>query len=180
MLKKHSNPKVEELAATYRRLYAEVYSPLLDQMSEVSKQTITDLEDAVDLGFLCREIEHLLDDLRKEVKARHVRIARLIALDIINQVTGTDDDPLVRGQYATGTPDVKPTPKIPRKETQEYQDLCKALGIPPELAVEGFVQFHYPKLVEYCAKLAADGKRMPKGLGESEAKITTIFRRLKA
>lgn len=183
----HPNPAVEALAKTYRNLYREVYQPLMDQLSHVSREAMKipnkgiSTEDAVDLGFLCREIENLFDECRKEAKARHERIARLIAQDLVDKVmSGSEvDDPLVRGLYASGSPNVGVTPKVPKKGTQGYFDLCKHLGIPIDLANRGLVVFHYPLLVELCTELAQEGKPMPPGLVGSASKVTTTFRKLR-
>ncbi len=186
----HPNPFVESVANTYRHLFKEIYRPLLDQLSDVSKEAdkIRDkgisIEDAVDLGFLCREIEKLFDESRKEVKARHERIARRIATLLVNKLledpeSVEDDDVLVRGLYASGTPDVGVAPSVPRKGTQGYMDLCEHFGIGPELAKQGLVVWHYPQLAEYCTKLASEGKPIPPGIDGNATKITTIFRRLR-
>lgn len=186
----HPNPAVEAVAKTYRRLYSEVYKPLMDQLSDVSKEAMKipgkgiSTEDSVDLGFLCREIENLFDECRKEVKARHERIGRLIATSLVNMLledpdSVEDDDVLVRGLYASGSPNVGVTPKVPRKGTQEYFDLCEYLGIPVDLANRGLVVFHYPLLAELCTELANEGKLMPPGLGGSVSKVTTTFRKLR-
>ena len=186
----HPNPVVEDVAKTYRHLYREVYQPLMDQLSHVSREAMKipnkgiSTEDAVDLGFLCREIENLFEECRKEVKARHERISRFVATSLVNMLledpeSVEDDDVLVRGLYASGSPNVGVTPKVPKKGTQEYFDLCEYLGIPVDLANRGLVVFHYPLLAELCTELANEGKPMPPGLGGSVPKVTTTFRRLR-
>lgn len=175
----HPAPLVESVAKTYRRLFNEIYRPVLDQMMDVSKKAEElSLEDAVDLGFLCRELYNQFDELRKEVKARQEKIGRFIATALVNQlVSGSDEDVFVRGIYASGTPDVGVVPKLPKKGTQEYMDLCEHFGITSELAQRGLVVWHYPQIAEYCTELAKEGKKMPPGVDGNATKLATIFRR---
>lgn len=181
---KHPNPFVELLAKTYRKLFND-YRTLLDQLSDVTKEADKirykeiSIEDAVDLGFLCREIENQFDESRKEVKARHEKISRHIATLLVNEMLSGADDVIVRGLYASGTPDVGVAPTVPRRATQEYMDLCEHFGIDPELAKAGVIVWHYPQLAEYCTKLAQEGKKMPPGIDGNVTKLKTIFRRLR-
>ena len=187
-MKAHHNPLVESVADLYHKMYSDVYMPFTLTLMDVSKiaEQIPDkgisIEDAVDLGFLCRELEGLFDECRKEAKARHEKIARLVGTVLINKMLTDpnveDNDILARGIYASGTPKASVTPTMPRRETQEYMDLCEFFGIDPELAKKGLVVWHYPQFAEYCTELASEGRPLPPGVDGSATKITTVFRRL--
>ncbi len=147
-------------------------------LSDEAKRDAFTIEEECDLGFLCREVQELFDEMRKEVKARQVLFSRRIALVRARQaMQGDIDDTTVRGELSVGSPSIVPMPKIPRKDTDEYLDLCKWIGIPPDMAKSGAVKFSWTRLQEECAKRIAAGAELPPGISETYSEPTTVFRR---
>lgn len=150
------------------------------QLTERAKADAFTLEDECDLGFLCREIAEVYDEMRKEAKARQELFGRRIA-----EVQGRaamrgeleDDDLTVRGELATGVPSIKSIPKIPKTGSEEYLVLCRWFGIPVDLAQSGAVKFSFTHLQAFCEAARATGIDVPPGIVGTYSEPMTTFRR---
>lgn len=158
-----------------------VHMKLMDALSralEYAKQAQSDpskLGELVDLGWAMREIHDAADDLRKEAKAKMELVGRVVAMraaqaDVNNEGIGT-----IHGRVASGLPDVRTEPKIPRPGTPEYLALCEYFGIPRDVAEAGVLAPHYVKLGEWVSNLNRDAKPLPPGLLGTYPKFVTRF-----
>lgn len=138
-------------------------------------------EDLCDLGWLCRELESLLDELRKEFAARKDLAGRLIAFRMTQEVI---EDPskiaehgmTVRGRFSSGSPDVSQSAAVPRRGSKEYADLCKHFGIQGEVSESGIVDFSFTRLAEYVSSRVASGEKLPSGILRTYPVYKTTFR----
>ena len=127
-------------------------------------------EQLVDLGFLCREMESLCDEWRKESKARKELAGKLIAF-VVMSTDGTEIT--VQGQLATGTPNLKMQADLPKKGSEEYELLCHGLGVNGM----GLTKLDWKEVQVMINERAELGAPMPAGIGEQRAMYSTVFRR---
>lgn len=151
----------------------------LFQVTDNVKKGELRLPDLTDIGYFSREVEDLLDEIRKEFKARKELIGRVIAYEVTKNSLNDDAPSSVRGVYAIGTPDVRPIPAIPRAGSPDYELLCNHFGLSKDLTEKGVVQFHFNRLVELVAELQASGKNLPPGITKTTPNFSTVFRKIK-
>ena len=136
------------------------------------------LEDLCDLGFLCREIERLTDEMRKDAKAHKELIGKVIAYRRISE-TMNDENPdlVVRGSLASGSPEMRMRTVIPKRGTPEFADLCRSFGM-GDIAIDGALFTpHYIRLADHVTSLIEAGVPKPPGVELSEPVYSTVFRR---
>jgi len=173
---------VERLKTLYHdleSLYDVAYSALQEILEKAKGQVYTQGE-MVDLGFFCREMEVLCDDLRKESKAKKDFFGKLICHAATEATLNSQGaiEP-VPGQYATGRPDMKPIPAIPKFGTDEYWKLCDYFEIPKDMQRTGCVQFHFRHLQTLIEQLIRQGKNPPDGIQKTYPDYKTVFVRKK-
>lgn len=159
-------------------LYNLVYGFLSEQTPQIKSKKLSSGE-LTDFGFLCRELENLFDELRKECKARKDLCGSIIAYKLV-QESLTDPTAAMqsRGTLATGTPDVKMQVGLPQKFTDEYFQLTDYFGVSRSIAGTGILRLDWNAVVEYCTKLANEGKEVPLGFGKKYPLYQTTFKRL--
>ena len=135
----------------------------------------------VDLGFLCRESESLLDDWRKDCKAREKLASKILALEVgkrmINDVKAGD---VIRGELARAKCQVKPRVKLPKKGSPEFLEIMVHLGVPkelydPEHVATPMVKPDFSGLSDYVETQMAAGKKLPSGLKDTFDEYVTTY-----
>ena len=138
------------------------------------------LSEFVDLGFLCRESENLLDDWRKDCKARKELIGKIIAFEVTkSSLNDPNMNETIHGTLATGTPDVKIWAALPKKNTPEYQAVLDFFYVPRRSIDEGILKLDWNKVKELVTTLAQEGKTLPPGIGKTYPEYSTVFRKKK-
>jgi len=136
-------------------------------------------EALVDVGFLCREVKLMCDEMRKEAKVREDLCSSIIAFsrtkDLINDPSL---DPKVKGTLATGTPDCKMQAKLPKKGSPEYLAFCEFLKIPKDIAEKGVVKPDWNEVTNFVTEELGKGHSVPPGLGQQYPLYTVTYRRL--
>lgn len=176
------NQDLENLRMDLRNFQMKLYEFMTSTEEEVKRIGVGILQpgDYVDHGILCRDIEELFEELRKEVKARKELCAKLIAVETMRSSleSGNSGTASVRGFLGIATPDVKIQPKIPNKGTPEYFELMKAVGVSDELLKDNApVKFDWDKLGEFVTKRIKDGKPVPAGVTQTYTQFVATFRR---
>jgi hypothetical protein len=133
-----------------------------------------------DFGFLCRELEGLLDDWRKDAKARKDLAGKLIAFNLLKadeNVNMMEVEDTVRGVLATAKANMRMEAEIPRLGTAEFKRYCAFYGIPEEaLAGECFpLGVHWPRAQEDINARLEEGKPLPPGLGKKYPLFSSTF-----
>ena len=135
-------------------------------------------EELTDIGYLLREISKFFDNARKDYNS----VRELIELNLCKAlVENTMQDPeteqLFRGVLASATPKVKQQPQLPKRGTEEYNQLCKWVGVPQEEIDKEYVTFHFPTLTEIMTKNAENGLPNPPGILGVIPKFSCTFRK---
>lgn len=133
----------------------------------------------VDLGFLCREIEELTEDWRKDCKARKELFSKVLAFQVITHATAKPDeaDDSVRGQLATGTVNSEVQPKLPKRGDPDFERVLEYFGLPKSLAETGVVKLDWEAARRHVTELIASGKTPPPGLDKTYPVYSTTYRR---
>jgi len=160
-------------------LYNLVYG-FLAKNNELIKSKQLKNEELCDFGFICRELENILDELRKEVKARKELCGSIIAYRLVQ---ASIQDPSIKmkvqGQFASGTPDVKMQAALPHKFTDEYYQITDYLKVPRDVASSGVLRLDWKQVTEFLTKRMNEGKEIPPGFGKQYPLYTTTYRKRK-
>lgn len=163
----------EEVQLTYNLTYG-----FLSEITPTIKAKELTVNDLTDIGFLCREMAKIFDELRKECEARQNLCGSIIAYQLITK-TLTDPNASMKskGELATGTPKLKMQAALPKKFTPEYYQITDFMGVPRDVAETGVLRLDWRRVVEYCTEMAEKGKKMPEGFGKQYPLYTTTFRK---
>jgi hypothetical protein len=138
---------------THFKLYQEIGNA----RKMASRLSLTEM---VDLFFIFDQSARRIEDLRKEIDAFGRSMIQLICArwvqDSLNN--GNSAEP-IRGQLATGSPDVGQSVNLPKSDSPEFLELCEFFGIPADKA--NLIRFHWPTMTEWVSQLLADGKNVP-------------------
>lgn len=135
----------------------------------------------VDVGYYCREIEKLLDDIRKDVKVTKEMYGKWLAYDAISKGVNnpdTNESLTMRGQDAMATPKMRPylqTPKIKHKE--EYKAFMDFYGVPQKCQDLGFLDIHYTRFGEFAERCFEEGTPVPASCRTSSIEYSCTFRK---
>jgi len=165
----------EEVQSVYNLVYG-----FLAKNNEQIKSKKLNSEELCDFGFICRELENLFDELRKEVKARKDLCGQIIAYRLVqNSLSDPSIKMQVDGQLATGIPDVKMQAALPNKFTEEYYQLTDYFDVPKKVAELGILKLDWKTVVEFLTKQMNEGKQIPKGFGKQYPQYITVYRKRK-
>lgn len=147
--------RLKSLLGDLQEIHQSILEELLSIQDAVKNPKVThSYGTLVDFGFLMREISKLSDEIRKDANARKELIGRKIAFDLLSE---DEDQDKIKGDYATGTLDMKMEPRLPEKGTEDYQKLLDHFGIKDN----GVAKLSYGGLTEWLTNLAEDGKPLP-------------------
>lgn len=132
--------------------------------------------DLVDMGIMEREMERILDELRKECGHRQKKLAKVIG-ERGSKKALQGSDPMLRGKRGSASPVVRNRPVVPKKGSMEYDVMLAALGVKNDaVRSHGVLSIHWEHASEYLDQLAEEGKNPPAGLS-SKAEISATYRK---
>ena len=141
---------------------SEVHNTLYTEIADTREEMKTKSpEELTDIGFICKKMYEQIDDIRKEVDRLKEFAEKLACLKAV-----TEEKMTLRGNLATGTPDVSMSANLPhpRKNPEAYQALCDYFGIPDGMVQNDLFRFHWPSFKEFFTKLMSEGKPVPPGI----------------
>lgn len=101
----------------------------------------------VDTAYLCRQAELVLDELRKEAKAKKEKLA--LAVSIAEVMSLMEGKPVAtRGHLATATVKTVDTPQVPAEDSSEYDTLIRFFGLDSN-KFRSIGRIDFKKLSEY-------------------------------
>lgn len=132
-----------------------------------------------DVGGTLKSLQDLFDECRKEAKAKSEMAGKVIGvMASMKAVEEPGVDSTVRGQYYTGTPDVKLRPKVPKTGSPEYEEMLRYFSIPEATIKDAMLGVNFSEMTIVLTRLAAAGRPVPPGLGTYKEYVTT-FRKKK-
>jgi hypothetical protein len=150
---------------------------LLETTPDIKANKISE-GNLVDHAYLYRELERLFDEMRKEVKARRELASSKAAYSRVKKcVQDPSTDLTIRGEIATGTPEVKTQAALPKKFSEGYYQFCEAMGVPLSIAEAGVLKLDWKQVTELCTQRHAEGKPIPPGLGKEYPLYFCILRK---
>ena len=170
--------RMEELLTRYKDFRDDLMAFQYDgDMSLISDSPPSEA-DLVDYGYLSRELENMLDDLRKECKARKETVGKILANRVTKRVLA---DPTLKlyatGYFARASPQAGAIPMLPKRNTPEYTELLNRLGFSGHAVEHGLATFNYRRLCEWIAEANSSGNPIPQRLVRSLPNPHCIFRK---
>ena len=138
----------------------------------------THVKELTDIGYYMREISKLLDETRKNAKARSELAGKLIALHVTQQsLNDLSLDTTTRGEVSTASVDVCMQARLPKKGSPAYIQLCRHFGLPEKAIEAGLFKLDWNMVSAYVTHLAEEGIDPPEGLTDQYANHKVVFRR---
>lgn len=164
-----------------QRCYKEQYRYIVQLREKLERLPLTE---AIDIGFLLREMGTLSEDLRKELGHLRELLERIVCIKwIAHSLNDPSKAQPIRGELATGSPDVKQAAALPREKDNPaaYAAFMSQLGVSGDALNFSLVRPHWPAMMDYFSALAEKGKPLPRGINVDKTypiyKVT--FRRRK-
>ena len=136
-------------------------------------------EEMVDVGFLFKRLEEMLDATRKECGHKKEQLGRLLAAVITRRALADSSEPTARGELAVATADVKVRAVVPKRGTPEYEELMKHLGVREDVRHAGVLTPHWLHLSDWLTAAASRGERLPPGITTLRPDATVTYRPIK-
>jgi len=166
------NPQVKAAVRVLRDLkkqHATLYTALSRMRDKANVAGLTQ-SDRVDVAYVLKEAAKLLDDLRKEANHSRELIENVACAVFVQEHAASLDPPSnIKGQFVTGTPDVKEAASLPRKsvDPDRYYAMMKALGVEDSALEADVVRPHWPTIVDLLTKRAEAGLQPIAGIDPS-------------
>ena len=112
----------------------------------------------VDLFFIFDQSSKRIEDLKKELDRFGRQLIAIICARWVQESSPESAEP-IRGELATGSPDIAQSVSFPKKDTPEYEKMLDEFCIPRRMA--GYISFHWPTITEYATQLLSSGGTLP-------------------
>jgi len=131
----------------------------------------------VDVGFLLRECETQLDEMRKDFKAHKEAIGKQTCFRL-----SLEDKIKCKGELATGSVKVTHFSRLPHpeKEPEKFAKLAEFFGINiiwSKGMPLGSVRLHWPTVKKYVTHCVETGKELPPELSDVDVELEMTYRR---
>jgi len=160
----------DEFQDTHREVFE-----LLRNLSESAKKKLYSRGDLADLGYLCREISKLADDIRKDCNAHQNLLGKLLSMSVIQDPDVQDD---VRGTLATATPTVTRVPlDLPRQSVnpERFAQTMEFFGVPKDKW--DIVKLDWKKVESEITRRMEEGEKSIPGIGPGFPRFGCIYRK---
>jgi len=162
--------KLQVMADALHEAHAAFYEMIVPITKKIEEGVEYNDVAMADLGFLCRELEDLLDEWRKDSKVRKELVGRLLCSMLVHS-----DRELVRADLCRAQAKIGMRPQFPKKGTDDYYALLAYYGITdPDNQP---VSLSWVGVAKVCTKLIEQGKPLPPGMKEPMSDPTCIFTR---
>lgn len=160
-----------------KELYRKTFNYFMDVYQEIQNyradaKRLNSIEDQADLAYVVREIEKLLDDVRKEIgkleRQSHMltSVLYLKSPDSVEIATSLNSTLWIETEYCKAKPTIQKSPIIPKlkNEPAEYIKMMAYFGVGPDIAELDIVRVHWPNLKIHINDLLKVGKPTPPGI----------------
>ncbi len=135
-------------------------------------------EQLCDIGFLLRELVTQCEEIRKDLGATKVLVDKIMCVKAMAIMLSTQSgEDVVHGDLASGKPHYKKSVTLPKKDTPEYENMCKHFGVTSEGIELGVAKISWKKVCSYITELAELGKPLPDFIPKIHDDYTVIHRR---
>lgn len=169
--------KLDSVWEQSRGLHNSAYELLSALGDMLSKRATTPCEsDLVDCGYLLRQIERVLDEVRKDVKVRKELVGKLLCLlairDVARQANPTNADK-VEGSLANGKLDMRMSAMLPKYGTPEFAVAMADLKVPE--AAQLITRFDWKRVEDLVTELSKSGKPIPSWLTRVTPQYSVVY-----
>ena len=173
----------DEILAAHAEFYLHSIQ-IMDRLKKANQGGLS-RRDLADVGFIHREAENLLDDWRKDCKARQELIGRilchLVMHDPQTMMSSNDDALRVRGDLCTATCDLAVFCDVPASGTPQWYAILEHYGLPPEPFLEdGIASLNWNKVKKVAIRCTEAGEPLPKGFSPPRPQHRAIYRKKRA
>ena len=164
---------IKRLLETLRKAHDGSLNFLRSLAQDIKSEKFT-LEESVDVGFLLRECEIHLDEMRKDFKAHKEAIGKQTCFRLSIQ-----DRMKCQGELATGSIKASHFSRLPHpeKESEKFAKLTKFFGMNIEGIPLGLVRFHWSTVKKYVTHCIEVGKELPPELSDVDVELEMTYRR---
>lgn len=134
--------------------------------------------DLIDIGFMCREISNIADDIRKTASSRQAVTGRLIAMRAA-AATMQGEEVVLRGEMATARPETDMKPKLPDPGSEDWNALMRWIGLTDEQIQRDMLRPSFSRLSEILKERAERGEQPPPGIVHTFSDAMVVFTRRK-
>ena len=133
------------------------------------------IEESIDIGFLLRECEKHLDEMRKDFKAHKEAISKQTCYRL-----SLEEKESSSGKLASGSLRAKFSSNLPHpiRDREKFIKLCEFFEINTNNIPLGSIRFHWPTIKNHITQCMKDGKELPDELGDVNVELEMIYRRL--
>ena len=167
-----------EKAREIRVLHQASFASLTDLVSAIKKRDLSD-EELADIGFLLRNTEKVLNDLRIEFKAKKELIGKYLCAKMTVESIDINDSEVetkIDGILASASAKVEEKARLPKVGTPEYAQIAKHFGVNDEAIKAGLFGLSFMKFGDYCTELRKLGRNPPQGVLSTNTVFSCIFR----
>jgi len=142
-------------------------------ISKLKDEELT-LTEMVDIGYLLRECEKHLDEMRKDFKAHKEKIGKVVC-----HVLALQDRFSHSGELATGSAKASYHSAIPHPEHQPeaFAKICEWFNIDVGTGPVGAMRFHWPTIKKYITDAMERGEELPLELSDIKVDLEITYRR---
>ena len=139
----------------------EAHGALMVKLEEIKVRLrgCVDAKELVDAIYALKEVSKLMDECRKEAD----RVTAQLEHETCKLWVLGDGEP-IRTPWCTGSPDVKQTPRVPKKDTPEYAAFCAHYGV----AADSMFVPHSDRMLEQISADLKAGKALPPGVNPAD------------
>ncbi len=132
------------------------------------------IEESIDIGFILRECEKHLDEMRKDFKAHKEAISKQTCYRL--SLKGEESS---KGKFAKGSLRAKYSSNLPHpvRDTEKFLNLCKFFGIDTDNVPLGSIRFHWPTIKNHITQCIEDGKELPDELSDVSVELEMVYKR---
>ena len=133
------------------------------------------IEESIDIGFLLRECEKHLDEMRKDFKAHKEASSKQTCYRLSLEYKDSSSGKLSRGSLRAKHSSNLPHPV---KDPEKFMKLCKFFEINTDNVPLGSIRFHWPTVKNYITQCMEEGKELPDELSDVSVELEMTYRRL--
>lgn len=157
-------PHAQELYSKTLQFYIAVYQDIQGYREETSR--LNSIQDQADLAYVVREIEKLLDDIRKEVGKLERQSHMLSAVLWLKDPTQLNENLWIETDYCKAKPKIEKSPVLPKfkSEPEEYAKMMRFFGVKEEHIPLDILRVHWKNMKEFINGRLVEGYSTPPGI----------------
>lgn len=171
----HRTQALLELRAELTELHKKIFSLTVQLEADIKNPSLAmTVEEHCDNSWVFEKLSELIKDLNTTINGMSEMSQQVAAMKQITAHINSESCPPIKGELATGTPNVKSRVKLPtlKGDRENYLKMMQYFGVSEDTAISDIFRLHWPKMCEYISERASRGLPLPPGL---DARIYPIY-----